>query len=163
MSRTISIAPVRKSLLVPGEPQLAFEVFTAGIDRWWPRGGHSLSDSPLRRTALEPFVGGRWLSQHEDGSEIVLGHVLVWEPAARLVFTFEISAQWRPDPRPECNSEVEVRFFRDGDATRVELEHRHFERLGPSDGAQQRQEVDGGWRGLLELFQRQVRSEGSHT
>jgi hypothetical protein len=34
VNRTISIAPVRKNLVVEATPQKAFEVFTVGIDRW---------------------------------------------------------------------------------------------------------------------------------
>jgi len=40
--------------------------------------------------------------------------------------------------------------------TRVELEHRNFERMGVADGETMRKGVDGGWPGLLELFARQV-------
>jgi hypothetical protein len=48
---------------------------------------------------------------------------------------------------------VEIRFIPDGAAaTIVELEHRHFEALGATDGASLRRDVDGGWPGMLEAF-----------
>jgi hypothetical protein len=49
---------------------------------------------------------------------------------------------------------VEVRFSGVGDGrTRVDLEHRHFERMGPG-GEVMRTSVDspGGWGSLLEMF-----------
>jgi len=82
--------------------------------------------------------------------------VRVWEPGRRFVVTWEISADWKPDPRPAFTSEVEVRFAAEaGGRTRVELEHRNFERMGAEGGAKMRGEVDGGWPGLLESYAKQ--------
>ena len=48
---------------------------------------------------------------------------------------------------------MEVRFIADGaDATRVELEHRKFERMGAEQGESMRKDVDRGWPGMLERF-----------
>ncbi len=47
MNRTITIAPVRKSIVVQATPQRAFEVFTAGIDRWWPK-THGIGEAPVK-------------------------------------------------------------------------------------------------------------------
>jgi hypothetical protein len=48
---------------------------------------------------------------------------------------------------------VEVRFIGEGaDQTRVELEHRNFERMEMPGGERMRNQVDGGWPALLELF-----------
>lgn len=152
MNRTIQIAPVSKSIVVEAGPERAFSVFTAGIDRWWPK-SHGIGATPVRESILEPFVGGRWYTRHEDGTDVVVGHVRVWEPAARLVVSWEISPDWKPDPRPAFTSEVEVRFIAEaGGRTRVELEHRNFERLGAEGGAKMRREVDGGWPSILERF-----------
>ena len=152
MNRTISIAPVRKTIVVVATPHEAFEVFTAGIDRWWPK-THGIGSAPLRRSVIEPFVGGRWYSEHEDGSEAVIGHVLGWQPGERFVVSWEINAEWKPDARATFASEVEVRFLAQADGrTRVELEHRHFERMGEAAGQIMRNGVDEGWPGLLELF-----------
>ncbi|HXW74951.1 MAG TPA: SRPBCC family protein [Steroidobacteraceae bacterium] len=163
MNRTIEIAPVRKSVVVEASPGRAFDVFTAGMDRWWPR-SHAIGAAPLRESVLEPFVGGRWYTRHEDGSDVVVGHVRVWEPAARLVVSWEVSADWKPDPRPKFASEVEVRFTAEpGGRTRVDLEHRNFERMGAAAAEKMRKEVDGGWPTLLELFMRQVAKEGQKS
>jgi hypothetical protein len=48
---------------------------------------------------------------------------------------------------------VEVRFVADaGNSTRVELEHRNFERMGAAEGEVMRTGVDGGWPAMLDLF-----------
>ena len=58
MNRTISIAPVRKAVVVEATPQRAFEIFTTGIDAWWPK-SHSIGATPIVKSIIEPFVGGR--------------------------------------------------------------------------------------------------------
>jgi uncharacterized protein YndB with AHSA1/START domain len=152
LSTTIKIAPVRKTIRVTATPQRAFEVFTAGIDRWWPK-THSLGTTPLRESVIEPFVGGRWYSKHADGTDTVIGHVLVWQPAERFACTWEISADWKPDARVSFASEVEVRFVPEpSGGTLVELEHRNFERMGDGAGEKMRNAVDGGWPALLDLY-----------
>jgi uncharacterized protein YndB with AHSA1/START domain len=137
---------------VQASPARAFEVFTAHIDRWWPK-THGIGTAPIRESIIEPFVGGRWYTRCEDDTDVVIGHVRVWEPAARLVVSWEINATWKPDARVAYASEVEVRFEPEGAAaTRVELEHRNFERMGEEAGEKMRLAVDGGWPKLLELF-----------
>jgi len=81
LTPTVTIAPVCKSVVVNVDPARAFEVFTAGFDRWWPR---KLPADPARggpltvvaESVIEPFTGGRWYSRCEDGAEVNLGHVL---------------------------------------------------------------------------------------
>jgi uncharacterized protein YndB with AHSA1/START domain len=163
VNRTIEIAPVRKTVVVEASPEQAFAVFTAGIDRWWPK-SHGLGAAPVRESIIEPFVGGRWYTRHEDGAEAVVGHVRAWEPAQRLIVSWEISADWKADPRAAFASEVEVRFVAEpGGRTRVELEHRNFERMGPTPGETMRKAVDGGWPALLELYAGEVSKEVSKS
>jgi hypothetical protein len=47
-----SVAPVRKSVRVRAGAAHAFDVFTAGFDRWWPR-DHHIGKSPMTRADLE--------------------------------------------------------------------------------------------------------------
>jgi hypothetical protein len=85
--------------------------------------------------------------------------VRIWQPSERFVVSWEISADWKPDARVEFASEVEVRFVVEtATRTRVELEHRNFERMGAAAGETMRQGVDGGWPALLELFAKQAAS-----
>jgi len=149
MTIAVRIAPVRKSLRVKAAPEHAFEVFTSGLGRWWPL-DHGIGPTPRKGVAMETRLGGRWYEMAQDGTETTIGRIITWEPPRRFVMTWDINSQWKPDTT--INSEVEVQFIHDGDATRVELEHRKFERLGAEGGEKMRKDVDGGWPGLLELF-----------
>ncbi len=150
MTKTITIAPVVKTLTVNVAQARAFDVFISGIDRWWPK-SHGIGNTPMTKSVIEPRLGGRWYTTHEDGAEVVVGHLKVWDAPNRVVFSWEVNSQWKPDPA--VASEVEVRFTAEGpNATRVELEHRKFEMLGAEGGEKMRGDVNGGWTGLLELF-----------
>jgi uncharacterized protein YndB with AHSA1/START domain len=154
MTQTIVIAPVRKSLRVAASRAHAFEVFTAGLGRWWPR-THSIGSAPVRTMILEAGVGGRWYEVGEDGSQVVVGKVLAWDPPKRFVVSWDINSRWKPDAT--VGSEVEVNFVADGpNATRVELEHRKFERMGAQAGESMRSDVDRGWPGILDLFAKEA-------
>jgi hypothetical protein len=158
----VEIAPVRKTVIVQATAQKAFDVFTAGIDRWWPK-THGIGAAPIRESVIEPFVGGRWYTRHADGADVVIGHVLVWQPAQRFACTWEISADWKPDARAAFASEVEVRFVAEGpEMTRIELEHRNFERMGAPAGEKMRNDVNGGWPKIMELFAEEI-SRGGHS
>ena len=151
---TFTIAPVRKSITVNAAQAKAFDVFTRGIDRWWPK-AHSIGEAPLKQSIIEPRQGGRWYSVHDDGREAVIGLMKIWEPPSRIVFSWDINADWKPDAT--VGSEVEVRFIAEAPhVTRVELEHRKFEAMGEAGGTQMRNQVDGGWPGIMELFKAAV-------
>jgi uncharacterized protein YndB with AHSA1/START domain len=152
-TKAITIAPVRKTLSVECSQAHAFDVFTSGIDRWWPK-EHHIGATPVVKEIIEPRQGGRWYTTHEDGSEITTGHMLVWDPPRRIVFTWQITGQWKPESDAALSSEVEVRFIPETPTrTRVELEHRNFERMPDVEGAKgMRDGVDQGWPGIMEMF-----------
>jgi hypothetical protein len=64
MNKTIAIAPVRKSIIVKASQARAFDVFTRGLDRWWPK-THGIGNTPLVQSIIEPFTGGLWYSKHD--------------------------------------------------------------------------------------------------
>ena len=154
MTPTVTIPAVRKSIRVHASQTHAFEVFTAGLDRWWPRKA-GIGKAPIKIVAMETHLGGRWYELAEDGSQAEVGKILVWEPPQRFVISWNINAHWKPDPA--IGSEVEVRFVAEGPKmTVVELEHRKFEVMGAEAGASMRKDVDGGWPGMLELFRKEA-------
>jgi uncharacterized protein YndB with AHSA1/START domain len=150
MSRTITPAPVRKSLSVNATPERAFEVFTARFASWWPP-SHHIGGGTMKACFIEPKVGGRWYETAEDGSECDWGDVLVWSPPSRLVLAWRIGADWAY--HADLLTEVDVRFIADGERTRIEFEHRGLERMGEKAGETRvALDGDGGWTGILKLY-----------
>jgi uncharacterized protein YndB with AHSA1/START domain len=109
---------------------------------------------------IEPQVGGRWYERGDDGSTCVWGRVVSWEPPSRLVLSWDINADWQPEPT--LNTEIEVRSIPDGEnATRVELEHRHLDRYGARREDMRRIfDVEGDWGSLLALCARAATNSG---
>jgi uncharacterized protein YndB with AHSA1/START domain len=149
MTHTIDVAPVRKRIHVAASPERAFEVFTTGMTRWWPR-THSINQSPIATVVMEPRAGGRWFERGEDGSECEWGRVLAWEPGRRLVLAWQIDAQWRYDP--DLLTEVEIRFTEDSGGALVELEHRLDGYGEAAEQLRQIFEAPAGWSGVLASF-----------
>jgi uncharacterized protein YndB with AHSA1/START domain len=143
---------VRQSVVVEASPERAFFVFTDGMTSWWPVDSHSIGDRPMAEAVIEPRTGGRWYERGDDGTECDWGRVLAWEPPARVVLAWQISADWEADP--DVHTEIEVRFTpQDDGRTRVDLEHRGLESFG--ERAEQMRAIfgsDGGWNGLLRRF-----------
>jgi uncharacterized protein YndB with AHSA1/START domain len=161
MTASLVELPVRKSIVVNASVHDAFDVFTTEIDSWWPR-THHIGTSPMARAVVEPRAGGRCYTEQMDGTECNWGRVLAWEPPRRLVFAWQITHQWGYQPDLSKASEVEVRFIPVGDATRVELEHRHFERHGEG-GESMRASVDApnGWTTIMGLYANRVKERAA--
>jgi len=155
------VAPLLKSIVVRATPERAFQIFTADFDSWWPR-SHHIGKSPMKRAIIEGRAGGRCYSEQEDGTECPWGTVLEWDPPRRFVMAWQITHEWGFEPDLSRSSEVELRFVSVADKeTRVELEHRYFERHG-AGGAPMRKAVsaEGGWGSLLAMYAERVAREG---
>jgi len=148
---------VRKSITVKASVKQAFHVYTEGFDTWWPR-THHIGKSPLKKAIIEGRAGGRCYSEQMDGTECDWGRILIWEPPHRFVMAWQITPQWGYEPDLTKSSEVEVRFTAVADGvTRVDLEHRYFERHGEGGGAMRTAVgAPDGWTGLLQLFAAEV-------
>ena len=149
---------VRREVVVEATPERAFEVFTAGFDRWWPR-THKLGEADLAEAILEPKTGGRWYERTVDGRECDWGEVLAYDPPRRLLLSWLLDPQFEIDA--DNPTEVEVRFTAAGpERSRVEIEHRGLERFGPDGAEKMRSAIDseGGWQGILEGYAEAVRA-----
>jgi uncharacterized protein YndB with AHSA1/START domain len=136
------IDPLRLTFDVRCPAEHAFEVWTARIGAWWPL-DHTVSGADGLRVVLEGRVGGRIFERTAGGVEHDWGEVTVWEPPARLVYLWHLRRD-RADA-----TEVEIRFVAVAPAvTRVEIEHRGWERLG-AQGPAWRDANYGGWSTLL--------------
>jgi uncharacterized protein YndB with AHSA1/START domain len=150
MSTQIRPAPVRKNIFVNAPQDHAFDVFTSGIGRWWPK-SHKIGPADLDRPIIEPREGGRWYELDVDGSECEIGKVAVWDPPQRVVLTWQLTPEFAYDPN--LITEVDVLFTPEGDGTRVDLEHRYLERMGEkADAMRETVSGPGGWPALLQLF-----------
>ncbi len=150
-------AIVQKSITVEASLERAFEVFTAGVDTWWPR-THHIGKSPMTKCLIEGREGGRCYSTQEDGNECDWGRIIAWQPPHRFVMAWMITHEWGYEPDLAKSSEVDVRFtVLSEDVTRIDLEHRYFERMGPGAEAMRTAvNSSGGWGLLLQLFATQA-------
>jgi uncharacterized protein YndB with AHSA1/START domain len=112
----------------------------------------------MKKCVIEGRAGGRCYSEQVDGTDCDWGQVLVWEPPRRFVLAWQITHTFGYEPDLAKSSEVEVRFTPvAGGSTRVDLEHRHFERHG-AGAAAMRTAVDApnGWTTILQLYVAEV-------
>src|SRR5918994_2217572 len=138
MTEVATIAPVRKTLSVECSPERAFEVFTGEVMSWWPIERFSIHEEKVRDVVLEPREGGEMYEVAESGKREHWARVVVFEPPRRLVLA------WKVNPATDAPTEIEVTFTPEGQGTRVELEHRHWERAG--EGApEMRDNYETGW------------------
>ena len=138
MSIDTAATSVRTEIIVEVPLERAFTVFTERFDHIKPR-EHNMLGAEIAETVFEPRAGGHIYDRGVDGSECRWARVLAYEPPDRLVFSWDIGAQWQIEGDPGRTSEVEVRFIPETEQrTRVELEHRHLDRHGD------------GWEGVRE-------------
>jgi uncharacterized protein YndB with AHSA1/START domain len=145
---------VRKTARVQAPIEIAWRVFTEQLGTWWPLENYKIGKAKAVDAVIEPRVGGRWYERGEDGSTCDWGTVLAWEPPARLVLSWDITADWQYDPK--LKTEIELRFVAEGESvTRVELEHRRLDRFGARRDEMRRIfDTEGDWGRVLEMFGR---------
>ncbi len=136
-NQAIDLRPITKSVTVSVTVERAFELYTQEIATWWPLETHVVSED-AETCVFECRQGGRIYERASDGKEYDWGTVVVWSPPTHVVYT------WHPG-RPETTAqEVETHFRPEGDGTRIDLEHRGWERYG--DGAaEMARNYDSGW------------------
>ncbi|HKO22267.1 MAG TPA: SRPBCC family protein [Candidatus Eisenbacteria bacterium] len=140
----VKVAPIRKSVVVRRTPAEAFSIFTERITSWWPHKTHSLSKGEAASVHMEPKAGGKVYELSTDGERKEWGTLVSWDPPRGFVTT------WHPGMDPAHPSEVEIRFTAVPEGTRVDLEHRNWEKVG-AKAAEYRDGYDKGW---VEVFER---------
>ena len=147
------IQPIRQSVSVALDPQRAFDLFTGDMASWWPA-EHHIGSAPIEEILVEPFVGGRWYTRHQDGSETSTGFVTAYDPPRGLTVTWQIGADWAY--HDDLVTTIEVRFTATDDGrTLVELEHRDLDAFGDA-AVQMRETFDApdAWGRTLSEFAR---------
>ena len=153
----MTVEPIRRNVTVDCGQEDAFRLFTDGMGEWWPIETHSRSASEheevkAERIEFQSHDGGQILEHMSNGEVVPWAEVLVWEPPKRFVVA------WKPHPRPQPPTEVEVTFEEKDGGTLVKLEHRGWERL-TEDFAELYESYAGGWILTLGRFASAV-SEG---
>ena len=138
------IEPLHLSFEIACPADHAFRTWTERFAAWWPK-GHSTSGDPAS-VHLEPGVGGRIFERTKDGVEIVWGEITAWEPPRRLAYLWHIGHE------ADHATDVELTFVPLGDdATRLDIVHSGFDRLGAA-GPAYREGNTAGWTGLIPHF-----------
>jgi uncharacterized protein YndB with AHSA1/START domain len=138
-----TVEPIQRSVTVNRSVEDAFRVFTEGISTWWPLHTHSIEAMDRggvpAEAVLEPREGGRLYERMSTGEEGYWGTITTWEPPHRIVIA------WKVNPEAPAPTEIDVRFSEQAGATRVDLEHRGWERLGER-AAEARASYADGWK-----------------
>ncbi|HEV7188779.1 MAG TPA: SRPBCC family protein [Blastococcus sp.] len=148
----LNSSEVRSSIEVAAPPERAFEVFTAGIDRWWTR-SHHVQTGELKEIGVDPFVGGRMWEENDAGDVCTWGRVLAWEPPSRFAFSWLIGPDWGVPGPDSAGSRVTVTFTPVATGTRVDLVHDRLDAHGEGwESVRAGVGSDGGWPAGLRQF-----------
>jgi uncharacterized protein YndB with AHSA1/START domain len=147
---------VNRSVSVGVPPARAFAIFTEEIGTWWPLGeGYAFAGDRWQDMVIESREGGRVYERARDGEVFHIGSVTAYEPPSRIVFTWgEATQEWA------APTEVEVRFTEEDGGTRIDLEHRAFERVGPA-AQETANNYERGWPMVLDRFARHAGREAT--
>ena len=119
------------TVLVPVDPEAAFDAFTREIDQWWGHGPKfRCGGRRPSRITLEPGVGGRLIETipGKSGEKTVeFGRITAFEPGERLAL------EWRGvNFKPGEKTLVEVLFRASSSGTLVTVRHSGWSAL-PED------------------------------
>ena len=141
------IEAVRHSVTVDCSVEDAFATFTDRIAEWWPLGTHSIdhyeTGSAAETVVFQGGAGGQVYERTKNGEDLKWADVIAYDPPHRFVLAWNPS---REHARPK--TEIEVTFTDEGGKTRVDLEHRGWERLG-DEAVEARQSYNQGWEPVL--------------
>jgi uncharacterized protein YndB with AHSA1/START domain len=144
------LGAIRRSVTVDCSVEDAFATFPERIHEWWPLSRYSIdsdeSGSQPETVIFQGGAGGQIYERTKKGEELKWADVIAFEPPHRFVLAWNPS---REQERPA--TEVEVTFSDEGGRTRVDLEHRGWEKLGER-AAEARQGYGQGWPAVLASF-----------
>ena len=150
-SAPVAFGPITATVEVTAAADVAWRVFVDELPTWWPLDRLSIaadeeSEHTVTDVRFEPPAGGRVVEVTSDGGEVEWARILTWDPPSRLVLA------WRPVRSPtNPPTELEIRFTPTFGGTRVNLEHRGWERLGDI-AAVARQSYGDNWQRVLERY-----------
>jgi uncharacterized protein YndB with AHSA1/START domain/uncharacterized protein YciI len=114
----MTVAPIRRALIVDATPETAFEVFTADFGGWWPLGEYGVFGDG----SSVAITDGEIVEASPSGETANWGKITAWDPPQLVAFT------WHPSRDAAArSSQVEVRFTDLDGQTLVVLEHSGWE------------------------------------
>ena len=105
---------IAKTVILRCPPGRAFTIFTEKAGAWWP---DDLRHTNVAASVIRIQASGRFFERANDGTEVELGVVRVFEPASRLVI------DWFPGSGSEHPTQVEIRFEPAAGGTLVTISH----------------------------------------
>jgi uncharacterized protein YciI/uncharacterized protein YndB with AHSA1/START domain len=133
----MTVAPIRRALIVDATPDTAFEVFTADFGDWWPLEEHSVFDG-----SSVTMTSGEIVEVSPSGEQANWGSITSWDPPRLVAFS------WHPSREATApSSQVEVRFTDLDGQTLVVLEHSGWEAYDEPQAT--RESYGQGWPGVL--------------
>jgi uncharacterized protein YndB with AHSA1/START domain len=145
--------PIRRTVTVRIEQASAFDLFTNRMGTWWPVDSYSRAvnefepgEVEVAELAFQGRMGGAILERLTDGRVLPWGEVAAWDPPQRVLLS------WRPHSLPEPPTELEVTFAATDEGTRVDIEHRGWERLSEGFRSGLYEIYERGWVTTLQRF-----------
>ena len=148
----IELPPVTHCIVVPLPPAQAFDLFTAGIARWWPFRSHSCAGDDALDVQFEPHVGGAVTEVDRQGRRHPWGVLTAWSPPHHFAMT------WHPAQAPEMATALSVRFSAVEGGCEVALEHGGWSVRG-ADAGPVRGSYEQGWALVLGRYAGQAAKE----
>ena len=136
---------IHRTVTVDCSVEHAFETFTDRMHEWWPLATHSIEvgeTGSAPETVVFDGPGGRVYERTTRGEELEWATVTVFEPPRRFVLA------WNPNREDRPRTEIEVTFVDEDGKTRVDLEHRGWDRLGDR-AAEAKESYSQGWQTVL--------------
>lgn len=153
----MTVAPIRREILVAAPADRAFDLFTGSIGDWWPLARFGVfGDGSV---AFEGTgAGDRAIVERSGDRMTVWAEVTEWDPPDALAFS------WHPGTDPARATRVRVTFSGDDDGTLVSVEHSGWEILADQGiAAAAAQEYGQGWPGVLAGFAAVVGAENASS
>ncbi len=142
---------IRRAVTIDRPRAEVFELFTHRTATWWPLATGTHRGVNAVDIVIEPRSGGLVYETAHDGSRVVWGRVLDWEPPTHFAYSYRPFAD-------ERTTEVRVWFDAITPArTEVRVHHLGWEAHGAL-GTQRAASYLGGWERKLELLARAAQS-----
>lgn len=143
----MTIAPIRREVIVDADQAHAFELFAAGIGAWWP-----IDDFGVFGPGSSVSFEGDLLVERNGDKSAVWAEVTGWEPPRALRLS------WHAGRAASQATQLTVTFSPAGDQTVVRLEHSGWE-VYP-DPAASAAEYGNGWPVVLDALRAHVAGGG---